>query len=111
MARLSLDAGRLNRQVCLDAPVATPDGAGGRTPGFLEVARFFAAIEALGAEQRDDGGFALSSRSMRVIFRFRSDVTLAHRLRLGERVLVLQGLADPDETRRYLIATCREDAP
>lgn len=111
MAPFRMDAGRLNRQVCLDAPVTTPDGAGGQTPGFQEVARFFAAIEPLGPELRDDAGFALASRSMRVTFRFRADVTLGHRLRLADRPLVLQGLADPDETRRFLIATCREDAP
>jgi head-tail adaptor len=111
MAGFTIDAGRLNRQLVLEAPSGAADGAGGIAPGFAETARFFAAVDPLGPEERDDTGFALTARLFRVTLRFRADLTLAHRFRLGSRVLSLEGLADPDERGRFLVALCREEAP
>lgn len=110
MARFTIDPGRLNRQIALEARSAVSDGAGGTLAGFSEVARFFAAVEPAGTVERDDTGFALAGRRFRLVFRFRTDVTLAHRLRLGERVLAIETLEDPDGTGQFLTAYCREDA-
>lgn len=111
MVRFTLDPGRLNRQLGLDAPMQAADGAGGLSPAFAGAGTFFAAVDPLGPAERDNQGFSVTGKLFRITLRFRADITLAHRFRLGSRIFAIESLADPDETGRFLVAICREDAP
>lgn len=111
MARFTLDPGRLDRQLALEAPATAADGAGGLAPGFAAGTPLAAALDPLGPAERDNSGFAVTASLFRITFRFRADVTRAHRFRLGSRVFRIESLHDPDGTSRFLIAICREDAP
>ena len=111
MVRFTLDPGRLNRQLTLEAPDQTADGAGGLSPSFAAAGTLFAAVDPMGPAERDNSGFAVTGRLFRVTLRWRAGITLAHRFRPGPRVLAIESLADPDETGRFLIAICREEAP
>lgn len=108
MARVSIDPGRLSRRLVLEAPVATPDGAGGMVTAYRSVARLFAAIDPQGPQEQEDTGFASFPRLLRITLRYRSGLATGQRFRLGTRTLVIEAVADPDETGRYLQCTCRE---
>lgn len=108
MVAFHIDPGRLSRRLTLEAPVATPDAAGGMVTGFQTVAKLFAALDPLGPLDQEDTGFAAWPRLFRVTLRYRADLAAGHHFRLGTRLLVIEGVADPDETGRYLQCTCRE---
>jgi SPP1 family predicted phage head-tail adaptor len=91
-----INPGQLNRRLALEAPVETPDGAGGVTRSYVTVATLWAAVEPAGARE---GVFAErlgATVTHRIVLRFSADITLAHRLRDGARV--------------YRIVTVRERA-
>jgi head-tail adaptor len=95
----------------LEAPVETPDGAGGFNLSFAPLGAVWAGLEWLGGEERwREGGFEQAGR-WRVTLRWRAGVTAGMRLRDGARLFDIRAAADPDGGGRRLVCLCEEITP
>jgi SPP1 family predicted phage head-tail adaptor len=94
-------AGDLNRRLALLAPVETDDGAGGVTRSFEIAATVWAHVLPLAARADIAAGSLGGALRLRIVIRYRGDVTTRHRLQDGThvyRVLAARRSAD----RRFL---------
>lgn len=78
--------GEMNRRLTLEAPVETPDGAGGVTRGYEAVATLWASIEAIAARGDVAAAAAGATVTHRIGIRMSADITTRHRFRDGARV-------------------------
>lgn len=111
MGALFVDPGRLKARLVLEAPAELPDGQGGIVEGWTAVASLWGRIEPLRTASIDLAGAEIAPVSHRVTIRYRDDVLHAMRFTHRGRNLVIRGVHDPDETRRYLICNCEETRP
>lgn len=102
-------SGRLNQRITLQQKVRTPDGAGGSSLVWQDVATLWAevapgrSIEALTHDK-------LMLRNLhRITIRYRSDVTADKRFVLGSRVFLIIGIVDVNESRHSLEITASEE--
>jgi head-tail adaptor len=81
-----IPAGELKHRLVLEAPVETPDGAGGVSRGYAPVATVWAALAAT-SDRADTAAAALGAVvTHRIIMRAGPEVTARHRFRLGARL-------------------------
>ena len=78
--------GDLDRRLVLEAPVEEPDGAGGVTRSYAEVATLWAAVTSVAAQGAVAGAAAGAIASYRIVIRAGREVTTRHRLREGARL-------------------------
>lgn len=109
MRVLTIDPGRLRVELALQEATQTPDGAGGFTESWTEVALVFAGIEPLAARDRFGAGQTLEEVSHRVTMRHRADLRSGMRLVRGGRRFTIATVHDPDESGRYLVCNVREE--
>jgi SPP1 family predicted phage head-tail adaptor len=78
--------GDLDRRLVLEAPVETPDGAGGVTRGYQSVATLWAAVTPHAVHGAVAAGAAGATATHRIVIRAGREVTTRHRLRDGARI-------------------------
>lgn len=100
--------GALRHRVTLEAPVDVADELGGFTRSFAPVAHVWARIETLGASEQFVEQRLEQSRRHAVTIRWRADLTSGMRFDLRGRKLVIRGLEDSDERRKFLKCLCEE---
>ena len=93
----------------LEAPQATPDGLGGRSESWVEVATLFGHIEPLTARNRFGADQSMVAVTHQLTLRHRSGVRSGMRLRKSDRLFEIVTAHDPDETGRYLVCSVREE--
>ncbi len=100
--------GRLRHRLTLEAASRAPDGGGGADENWSAIATIWASIApASGAETVDAD--ALRGRiSHEIVFRYRSGIAPAMRLRHGTRMFDIAAVLDVDERRRWLKCLCVE---
>ena len=103
-----IEPGSLRTELALEEATLSEDGANGHTEDWAEVATVFARLEPQRADMRFAGDQTLESVTHRVTLRFREIVKSGMRFRLGDRLLAIVTVHDPDETGRYLICRTRE---
>ena len=109
MAGEFMDAGKLRTRLVLEAPVRTPDGAGGHEVEWQTVAEFFAHVEPARASTTVVGDATRQQLTHRVTLRHREDVHPSMRLlRNGQHVMRIDTVRDLDGTGRYLVCGCTE---
>ncbi len=106
-----LDPGQLSARLELEAPVETPDGQGGVTAVFSPVASLWALVEPVSHRLAELAGAEVATVSHRVWIRHRAGIAAGQRLRKGARVFAIRLARDPDESGRYLVCYCEEEAP
>lgn len=111
MPQAFLDPGRLNARLALEAPADLADGQGGVTSGWTPVASLWGLVEPLGASPGEIAAASIAPVRFRVTIRYRSDVSHEMRFVFRGRSLIIRGVHDPDEGRRYLVCQCEEGAP
>jgi SPP1 family predicted phage head-tail adaptor len=94
------DPGRLNRRLALEAPVETPDGAGGIVRTYETVATLWASVEPTAARGTVEAGALGANITHRIRIRFSPDISVRHRFRDGARVLRIVSLRVRD--RRFV---------
>lgn len=104
-----IDPGSLRHEVAVEAATLIPDGAGGHSQNWAEIATLFARIEPVGAQVRYGADQTLETITHRITLRFRADITSGMRLRKSSRSFEILTVHDPDETGRYLVCRTRED--
>jgi len=86
----------------LEAPVETPDGAGGVTRSFAVLATVWAKVTPVAARGEVVADDLAAAVTHRIFIRFRDDVTTSHRFRLGMRIYRIVALRDEDGSGRFI---------
>jgi len=105
-------APHLNRRLVLEAPVRAPDGAGGFSESWVALGEIWAEVSARSGRERVGIGGPVSAVGYRIVVRSAPVGAAARpmpeqRFREGERLFVIQAVADGDPRARYL--TCFAD--
>lgn len=100
--------GALRHRVTLEAPIDTPDGAGGFARSFAPVADLWARVAPGGAREDFIEQRAEQATNHSVTIRWREDVAKDMRFVHRGRKLRIQSVVDPDERRRFLVCQCEE---
>lgn len=104
------DPGQMTARLDLEAPEATPDGQGGAVLAWNAVASLWAKIEPVSFVISEEGAAERGRISHRIWLRFRDGIAAGQRFRKGARIFTVKVVRDPDETRRYLVCQCEEEA-
>jgi SPP1 family predicted phage head-tail adaptor len=94
--------GALRHRLELQAPVETPDLAGGVARQWTKVATIWAAIEPAGSVATLVGDTPADLAACSILIRRRSDVVAGMRLLKGSRIFKIRTVSDPDERGRRL---------
>lgn len=105
-----VDPGELSVRLELQEPDETPDAMGGFADGWSVRARVWARIAPIGASAGERGAATLQSIGHEITIRKTAGVRPGMRFRKGLRIFVIETVADPDETGRYLACRTREEA-
>jgi SPP1 family predicted phage head-tail adaptor len=89
-------AGDLRHRLVLEAPVETPDGAGGVTRTYQALTNVWAKVTPASARDQLVASAPGATVTHRIVIRRRNDVTTGHRFRLGARVYRILALRDAD---------------
>jgi head-tail adaptor len=82
---MSIDPGRLNRRLVVEAPVETDDGLGGVARAFVDTQTLWAQVTPAGARGDVDADTSGAVVTWRIIMRAGPALTTRHRLRDGAR--------------------------
>ncbi len=102
---------KLRHRLMLEAPEDEPDGAGGVVRIWSPLGQVWAAIEPLGARDAVIADKRIGTLTHRVVLRYRDDLTLNHRFRLGPRIFTPRTLRDTAEDGRFLECLVAEERP
>ncbi|MDB5654288.1 MAG: hypothetical protein JWQ94_1901 [Tardiphaga sp.] len=94
-----IDAGRLKTRLLLQAPIEADDGQGGVTRSYATQATVWAALLPLAARRDVEADADGAAVRVRVVLRRGVMLTLAHRLRDGDRVYRIVSYREVDEGR------------
>lgn len=104
------DPGSMTARLDLEAPQAVPDGQGGATVAWEVTATLWARIEPVSFVVAEQAAAEAGTISHRIWTRFRDGISAGQRFRKGGRIFLVKLVRDPDETRRYLVCQCEEEA-
>lgn len=96
-----LDIGALDRRLTLRAPSETDDGAGGFTRDYAAVTTLWASVTPLSMRGDVDAERLGAALRLRIVIRFRNDVTTRHRLVDGAHVYRIVAVRE-SVRRRFL---------
>lgn len=102
-----LAAGKLRRQVTLQQPTRTPNGAGGFTKGWTDVETVFAEVIALRGDEALQQQVLNSVQLWKVTIRFRTDIDPTWRLLFEGREMNIRSCEDIDGSREALVMTAQ----
>lgn len=100
--------GRMNKRVTLQQPGGVPDGAGGMTEGYTDVATVWAEVEPLREEEVVASQRIEGRVTHRVGMWYRPGVKEDMRLTFEGRALDIVSIIDPKEEHKELHLLCRE---
>lgn len=97
-----IDPGRLNRRLVVEAPIETPDGAGGVSRAFMAVATLWADVTPLAARASTDAASLGALATHRILVRAGPEITTQHRLRLDAREFCIVAIRAHDRSGRFI---------
>ena len=97
----------LNRRLVLEAPLRSPDGAGGFTERWIAQGTVWAEVTARTGAERPVGGAAISRVGYRIVVRAAPQGSSMRpapdqRFRDGARLFVIRAVAEHDAQGRFL---------
>ncbi len=102
------DPGSLDKRLILEAPVETPDGAGGVVRAYEAVATLWGSIAPVSARANVEGDQASALITHRIVIRTGPELTTQRRLRNGGRVFRIAAFRDADGTGRFIDISAQE---
>lgn len=111
MRTLFLDPGSLRTELALQAATPAPDGLGGHTESWTEIATVFARIEPLSATSFYGPDQTVEAVTHRITIRWRSGVSAGMRFARQGRNFDIVTVHDPDDSGRYLVCRASEAQP
>jgi len=100
--------GDLRHRITLQELVSIPDGMGGFSEGWQDVATVWASVEPLRGQERYLAQQAVQEITHKVTIRYRKSVSPKMRILFGNRVLSIVAVIDPGERRKWLELLCLE---
>lgn len=97
-----IDPGRYNHRLVVEAPIETPDGAGGVSRSFMTLATLWAEVTPLAARADTQAGSLGAVATHRILVRAGVEITTRHRLRLGTREFTIVTVRDHDRSGRIV---------
>ncbi len=97
-----MPAGRLRHRVRIEQPVLTPDGMGGSTKAWQELATVWAEIVAISSGEAVLAGKLTPRIARRFRLRYRADITAAMRLVYEGRVFNILSVINENEADAML---------
>ncbi|MCO5063120.1 MAG: phage head closure protein [Rhizobiaceae bacterium] len=108
MSTLQIDPGEFRTELSLQECQTVYDALGGYSENWVETAVLFAKIEPLDAASNFAADQTTETVTHRVYVRWQPGLASGMRFALGERVLEVVTVHDPDETGRYLMCMATE---
>lgn len=103
-----LSIGTLRHRLTLEQTSLTPDGGGGVTENWVQVAQVWGEIEPLKGRERVEAARIAGRHMYDISLRFRDDVEPAMRFRLGVRIFHILSTEDVSGRGKWLKALCEE---
>ena len=102
--------GQMRHRMTIQSQVATPDGMGGSTITWADVATVWADIRPVSGAERAQADRLMLDVSHSILMRHRALSATTERLTMDGRVFNVVSLYDADESRSHLKVLAREDA-
>ena len=100
-------AQRLRHTITIEQQSTALDGYGGNVGTWSTLATVRAGIEPYGGREVVQNGGNAAEQYVRIVIRYRADVTPQHRIRWGARIYTIKAPpASPAESNRLLELTC-----
>jgi head-tail adaptor len=106
-----MNPGAFRHRLGIEAPIETPDGAGGVTRSFEQIATVWGLIEPLGGTETRAEDRLVQRLTHRITLRAYSGLTAAHRFRRGQRLFEIRAIREDVPAIRCLTCHCEEIAP
>ena len=100
--------GALRHRFTLEQTSLTPDGGGGVTESWVQVAQLWGQLTPLSGRERVEASRIAGRHMYDISLRYRSDVEPAMRFRLGTRIFHILSIEDVDARGQWLKALCEE---
>lgn len=100
--------GDLRARLVLEEPVSTPDGGGGVSEGWVQVATVWGRIEARLGSEAVQADRVTATVMHNITIRYRAGVIPEMRFRTGTRVFHILSVVDIEDRDRWLICRCEE---
>lgn len=94
---------RFNRRLMLEAPVETPDGAGGVTRAYAPVTTLWAEVTPLSARSDVEADGLGAAVTHRIVIRAPRVLTARHRFVEGARIYRIAAIRDSADRRTLVI--------
>jgi len=108
MRAVFVDPGALRSELSLQAATPVPDGMGGHTENWAEIATVFARIEPVSVTSSFGPDQTMETVTHRITLRWREGVGSGMRFVRQGRIFEILTVHDPDDTGRYLVCRARE---
>jgi SPP1 family predicted phage head-tail adaptor len=99
------------RRLALQAPVLTPDDAGGGATSFATVASLWAELRWLSGDERWRADRPEQAGRFEITIRWRAGIDAGMRFSSGGRTFGIQSVGDPVGNRTRLVCLCEEISP
>lgn len=106
---MSIDPGRLNHRLVIEAPAEAPDGAGGVVRSYADTDTVWAELTPLGGRGEVATETSGAVVSYRILLRTGPELTTRHRLRQGARRFTIVSIVTHDDGLVELRADERVD--
>lgn len=101
-------AGDLRALMLIESVTRTSDGAGGSALSWSVAASAYAKVSTLGGREFQAARQTMPSLTHEITIRYRTDITPAMRVAVGNAVLSIHGIADPDGRKREMVLYCTQ---
>lgn len=110
MGGVLLDPGERTARLVREVPVETADGQGGVSLDWMAAGSLWARVEPVSQAASELAGARRVVLTHRIWIPWQTGVTAGQRLRQGTRIFAIQAVRDPDESGRFLVCDCEEEA-
>lgn len=110
MGAALLDPGQRTARLTREVPVEVADGQGGASLSWSSAGAVWARIEPVSHATSEVAGATRVVLTHRIWIPWQTGVAAGQRLRQGTRIFAIQAVRDPDESARYLVCDCEEEA-
>lgn len=105
-----MTTGDLKHRVTIEAPVKTPDGAGGFTTSYSTIATVYAAIWPVSASEQVQAMQATMTITHKITIRYRSVLKGSWRLKYGNKYYSIVSIINPNMDNKFLTILAKEAA-
>lgn len=100
--------GDLTHRLRIEAPIRTPDDAGGVTLTWALIGEVYANIRSISGTERLEDDRLAGGVTHAIWLRHRAELTSHHRLLYGTRIFEIRAILDRDGRHRFVECRCEE---